>query len=120
MQFKCERCPGYCCSHAAIGVTDADIRRLADHFGVSARTARKRYTYSYSSGEQTEQILRHRKDTVYKSVCTLFDQKARQCSVYAARPHVCRRYQYGNKCGYYEWLSFERAHTGDATHIPAA
>jgi Fe-S-cluster containining protein len=118
MKFQCEKCPGYCCTHPAIEVTDADIRRLASHFGISPRVARKRYTYQYLRESRTEQILRHQKDTVYKSVCRLFDRETRRCSVYAARPSVCRKYPYGNKCGYYEWLAFERNHTGDENYVP--
>ena len=29
-------CPGYCCSHARIAVSDFDIARLAQHFGLTA------------------------------------------------------------------------------------
>ena len=120
MKFRCEKCPGYCCSHAAIAVSEADIRRLANHLGISPRLARKRYTYRYTSESGTERILRHHKDTVYKSVCRFFDRETRSCSVYEARPQVCRKYPYGNKCGYYEWLAFERAHTADDTYVPTA
>ncbi|MDP9065949.1 MAG: YkgJ family cysteine cluster protein [Pseudomonadota bacterium] len=119
-RFDCEKCPGFCCSHARIEVTDADIRRLAKHFGVSERIARDRHTYRYRSGDVDERILRHHNDTVYKSVCRLFDRETRKCTVYAARPTVCRRYPYGNACGYYNFLRFERTFHGDEEHIPSA
>jgi Fe-S-cluster containining protein len=117
-KFNCEKCPGYCCSHPRIAVTDHDIRRLAKHFGISELAARKRYTYSYTTDGVREQLLRHHKDTIYKSVCRLFDRETRRCTVYPARPYVCRQYPYGKTCGYYEFLKFERAHHGDEEHIP--
>ncbi|MEA3151651.1 MAG: uncharacterized protein QOD56_2590 [Gammaproteobacteria bacterium] len=120
MKFNCEKCPGYCCSHGRIGVTDNDIRRLATHFDISEELARTRLTYRYKADGVDEQIMRHHKDTVYKSVCKLFDRKKRQCTVYAARPHVCRKYPYGDRCGYYDFLKFERAHQDDQEYVPTA
>ena len=118
MAYDCEKCPGYCCSHGRIAVSDHDIRRLARHEGISERAARKRFTYRYRTADIDEQILRHHKDSIYKSVCRFFDRKARKCTVYEARPNVCRKYPYGNTCGYYQFLKFERAHQDDQTHIP--
>ncbi|MDP8986566.1 MAG: YkgJ family cysteine cluster protein [Pseudomonadota bacterium] len=120
MKFTCEKCPGYCCSHPRIAVTDHDIRRLAKHKGIAEETARAQFTYRYKSGDVDEQILRHHKDTIYKSVCKLFDRQTRRCTVYEARPYVCRKYPYGNRCGYYDFLKFERAHQDDADYIPSA
>jgi hypothetical protein len=40
--------------------------------------------------------------------------------VYEARPNVCRKYPYGNKCGYYEFLKFEREHQADDEFVPSA
>ena len=120
IKFNCDKCPGYCCSHPRIAVTDHDIGRLAKHAGISVRAARKRYTYIYTHiGDGVhEQIMRHHKDTVYKSVCKLFDRETRKCTAYEARPYVCRKYPYGNTCGYYGFLKFERAHQDDDAYIP--
>ena len=118
MKFNCQKCPGYCCSHPRIAVTDNDLRRLAKHAGISEDAARKRFTYRYKADDVDEQIMRHHKDDVYRSVCALFDRETRKCTVYEARPYVCRRYPYGSTCGYYEFLKFERAHQGDAEHVP--
>jgi Fe-S-cluster containining protein len=120
MSFNCLKCPGYCCSHSRIEVTDKDIERLAEHFGISARAARKRYTYHYKIKDISEQILRHQKDTVYKTVCRFFDRSKRQCTVYSARPAVCRKYPYGDTCGYYGFLRFERNFHGDQDFVPTA
>jgi hypothetical protein len=120
MKFNCAKCPGYCCSHPRIAVTDNDIRRLARYFGISARLARRRLSYRYRSGDIDERILRHQKDYIYKSVCRFLDRETRQCTVYAARPGVCRKYPYGSVCGYYSFLTFERAHQGDEDFVPTA
>jgi Fe-S-cluster containining protein len=120
VSFDCTKCPGYCCSHERIEVTDHDIERLAKHFGIGVRTARRRFTYRYVTKDHDERILRHHKDTVYKSVCRFFDRDLRRCTVYAARPNVCRKYPYGNTCGYYGFLRFERTFHDDPEFVPAA
>jgi uncharacterized protein len=119
-RYDCSKCPGYCCSHARIAVSDADIARLARHFGLPLETARRRFTYRYQTKEVDEQLLRHQRDHIYKSVCRFFDTQERRCTVYEARPNVCRRYPYGNVCGYYLFLKFERAHQDDDDFIPSA
>lgn len=119
-RYDCSKCPGYCCSHSRIAVSDFDIKRLARHFGISAAEARQRFTYHYKTKEADEQLLRHQRDDVYKSICRFFDKEERRCTVYEARPNVCRRYPYGNVCGYYSFLKFERAHQDDDEFIPSA
>ncbi len=120
MSFNCNKCPGYCCSHSRIAVTDHDIARLSQHFGISEKKTRERLTYHYKTQDISEQILRHQKDNVYKSICKLFDREKRQCTVYAARPNVCRKYPYGNTCGYYNFIKFERDFHDDAEFVPTA
>lgn len=119
-RYDCLKCPGYCCSHSRIAVSDHDIERLARHFGLSVSEARKKFTYRYQTKEVDEQILRHQRDHIYKTVCRFFDTDERRCTVYEARPNVCRRYPYGNSCGYYSFLKFERTHQDDEDFIPSA
>jgi uncharacterized protein len=121
MGFNCAQCPGYCCSHSRIAVSEYDISRLAKHFGITDAAARKRFTYNYTFGDTIdEQIMRHQKDSIYKSVCKLFDRDTRRCSVYEARPNVCRKYPYGDKCGYHSFLKFERDFHDDQEFVPTA
>jgi uncharacterized protein len=119
-RYDCSKCPGYCCSYDRISVSEADVRRLARHFGIDADVARQRYTWHYRAGDTDEWILRHRKDTIFKSVCRFLDQETRRCTVYHARPNVCRRYPYGVRCGYFEFLEFEREQQDDPDFIPSA
>ena len=46
-----------------------------------------------------------------------FDQDKRRCTVYESRPGVCREYPDSPRCGYYEFLEFERAHQDDPEFI---
>lgn len=118
--FDCTKCPGYCCSHGRIAVSEFDIKRLAKHFGLAISKAKKKFTYRFKSKDADEQILRHHKDPIYSTTCTFFDIKARRCTIYEARPNVCRKYPYGNSCGYYSFLKFERVHQDDDDYIPSA
>jgi Fe-S-cluster containining protein len=117
-RYDCAKCPGYCCSYSRIAVTDFDIARLARHFGIDVETARRRFTYRYQTKEHDEQLLRHRKDHIFESTCRFFDQDKRRCTVYEARPSVCRKYPEGRVCGYFEFLKFEREQQGDDAYIP--
>jgi hypothetical protein len=120
LKFDCGQCPGFCCSHGRIAVTDHDIKRLASHFSLPLEVARRKFTYRYRTEDGEEQLLRHHKDHIYSSICKFFDRDERRCTVYEARPYVCRKYPYGNKCGYFDFLKFERAHQDDPDYIPHA
>ena len=120
VRYDCSKCPGYCCSYARIPVSDFDIGRLAKHFEIGVAVARERFTYREHTQDVDERVLRHQKDQVFKSVCQFFDRQARRCTVYEARPNVCRRYPSAASCGYYEFLKFEREQQDDEEFIPSA
>ncbi len=119
-QYDCSKCPGYCCSYPRIEVSDKDLKRLARHFEIDVDVAEKRFTRVWRSEEGFERVLRHQKDTVYATICRFFDTDARRCTIYPARPDVCREYPDRAKCGYYEFLKFERRHQDDPDFIPSA
>ncbi len=116
--YDCGKCPAYCCSYPRIPTTPADIRRLAKFFDLPVDTARERFT-KRGAGDG-ERVLRHRHDHVYDSVCRFLDRDSRACTVYAARPGICRRYPGSSRCGYYDFLSFERRAQQDPDFIPSA
>lgn len=120
LQYDCSKCPGYCCSYPRIEVKPTDLSRIARHFGITPEEAARRFTRIYDDEGTPERILRHRKDSVYGSICRFFDTHARKCTIYAARPQVCRDYPNGNRCGYYGFIQFERKHQGDPEFIPSA
>ena len=118
LQFDCSKCPGYCCSYPHIEIQKRDVQRLAKHFGLSYEEAERRFTRWAKDEDGEVRILRHQKDAIYGSICRFFDTEARRCTVYAARPGVCRQYPNGSKCGYYEFVRFERKHQDNPDFIP--
>jgi hypothetical protein len=116
--YDCSKCPAYCCSYDRIIVTEADVRRLARHFRISPAAAVRRFTRRGS--EPGERILRHQPDRIYKSVCRFLDPDRRICTVYEARPGICRDYPGSARCGYYDFLSSERRLQEDPDFIPSA
>ncbi len=126
VDYNSGKCLGYCCTYPWIVVTDKDIARLANHFGISEDAARLRYTrqYEFESDDPdeyvNERILKHRKDHIYKTSCMFLDPEARRCTIYEGRPSVCREFPNGKKCGYYGFLKFERKHQDDKEFIPSA
>lgn len=113
--YDCRKCPGYCCSYPLIEVTKRDIARLAKHFGLTYEQAEKRYT-RYDKAEKAI-ALRRQKDKHFGHICKMFDTKKRQCTVYEARPGVCREYPVAKTCGYYDFLLFERDQQEDKKFV---
>ena len=114
-KYHCQKCPGYCCSYPEIEITERDIARLARHFGIDFDRAVERYTKQ--DRNKGIFMLRHRRDHIFESTCMLFDQEKRRCTVYEARPGVCRKYPDAPRCGYYEFLKFEREQQDDPEFI---
>ena len=115
LRYDCAKCPAYCCSYALIEVSQRDIARLARHFGVSVNEAEHRYT-KFDAGAKVRS-LRHQKDEHYGQICRFLNSETRRCTVYDARPGVCRQYPEAAHCGYYEFLKFEREHQGDGSYV---
>ena len=111
VNYSCKKCPAYCCTYAEIEVTRRDIDRLARHFALTVREAEERFTKLGAKGEV--RMMRHRKDKVFDSTCMMLDQDKRRCTIYDARPGVCRKYPDSSRCGYYEFLKFEREQQDD-------
>lgn len=112
--YNCEKCPGFCCSYPLIELTKKDVQRLADHFGLGFRAARKKFTIKDS---EATYAMRRKADEVFGRVCQFFDTDKRACTVYKARPSTCRDYPEASRCGYYDFLKFERSQQDDPQHI---
>ena len=95
-------------------------RKHPERHGLNHPVARAVEKQSTKRAPDGSRVFRHRKDHIYKSMCVFFDQDERRCTVYKARPHVCRQYPNGNKCGYYDFIRFERSHQDDEEFIPSA
>ena len=113
--YDCTKCPAYCCSiYDRVQVTKRDISRLAAYFGVDFETAQKRYTTTW----QGESILRRKADPIFGKACKFLDPTTRRCTIYHARPLVCREFPGRVRCAYYDLLQFERIQQGDDTVVP--
>lgn len=119
-RYDCSKCPSYCCSYPTIELKAGDIKRLAVHFGISKKDARKRFAKSGKADgkkKKPDRMLRHQNDPTFGTICIFFDTKARRCTIYDARPEICRDYPGRKKCGYYEFLQFERDAQEDSDYI---
>jgi uncharacterized protein len=107
-KFDCSQCPGYCCSYHIIPATKRDVVRLAKHLGLTYEQALKKCVTKGDKTDGGEFKMRRQQDEHFGRICKFFDTEARKCTVYAARPAICRAYP-TDKCGYYEFLKIERA-----------
>ena len=113
--YDCVACPAYCCSvYERVQVTPRDIRRLARHFGVTEEVARARYTKMYSG----ERVLRRKHDHLFGQACQFINPETRGCTIYHARPTVCREFPTTTRCAYYDLLQFEREQQDDPDTLP--
>jgi len=112
--YNCSKCPGYCCSYPVIAINKRDVERLARFHSVSFDVARKRYT---KSAHGHKYLLRRKKDPHFGKICRFFDTEARRCTIYHGRPSTCRSYPGPGRCGYYDFLSFERRAQNDPERV---
>lgn len=116
--YNCDKCPAYCCTYARIIVTDSDIARMARRFKITPATAKERFTKpGYEPGER---VLRHRSDAIFQTACRFLDAETRRCTIYEHRPEVCRDFPGTTRCGYYDFLSFERRAQEDPDLVVSA
>ena len=112
--YDCLNCPGYCCSYTVIALKKKDVARLADHFDLSMEQAEKKFT---RNDHGHKRIMKRQNDEHFGRICQFFDTVARRCTVYEARPAICREFPAEKRCGYYDFLKFERAGQEDETYI---
>ncbi len=111
--FDCQRCPGYCCAYPVIVVTKRDVERIARHLEITPQDAESRYC---RAAHGYKRILKRQDDEHFGRICALFDTETRTCTIYKARPATCRDYP-GERCGYWDFLTFERDGQQDEDYI---
>jgi hypothetical protein len=94
-------------------LTKRDVERLAKHFDLTFEQARKKFT---KKDPEAEYAMRRKKDEIFGGICQFFDTEKRCCTVYEARPGICRSYP-GGRCGYYDFLSHERRAQDDPEFV---
>jgi len=113
-KYDCLKCPGYCCSYPVIEVKKRDAERIAKHFGVPLDVAEKKY---FKSAHGYDRVMRRKADQHFGKICQFFDTDARRCTIYHARPSICRTFPGDGHCGYYDFLTFERSGQEDPEFI---
>ena len=113
--YNCARCPGYCCTYPRICVTREDIKRLARHFDIPEAEAATQFTKD--GHEKDEIVLRHRPDEHFVTACRFLHPEKRRCTIYQVRPTACREFPGTKRCGYYDFLKFERQVQEDPDYI---
>lgn len=116
LQYNCSNCPAFCCSYDHIEVTDRDLELLARHQGLSTKQAEKRFTKRVEGGKT--RVMRHKADPHFGTACRFLDAESRKCTIYDARPRVCRTYPGTARCGFYDFLCSERRIQDDPQHVP--
>lgn len=103
--YNCLNCPGYCCSYPLIALDKRDVERLAKHHDMSFDEAKKAFT---KEAHGRKYAMRRKRDRHFGRICRFFDTEKRCCTIYKARPSVCRSFPGDGRCGYYDFLMFER------------
>lgn len=112
--YNCRKCPGYCCSYPVIALDKRDVERLARHHGLGFEEARRKFT---RQDHGHKYVMRRKKDVHFGRICQFFDTKNRCCTIYKARPAVCRQFPGAGRCGYYDFLNFERRAQNDPEYV---
>ena len=113
--YNCVECPAFCCSvYERVQVTKRDIRRLAKHFGVTEEVATARYTKMYAN----ERVLRRKHDHLFGQACQFINPETRGCTIYHARPAVCREFPLTKRCAYWDLYKFELDQQDDPDTLP--
>lgn len=112
--YDCKKCPGYCCSYPLIALDKRDVERLARHHGLDFETARRTFT---RAAHGRKYAMKRKKDRHFGAICRFFDTEKRCCTIYHARPSVCRSFPGKGRCGYYDFLMFERRAQEDPTWV---
>lgn len=112
-KYDCGKCPGYCCSYPVIQVTKRDAERIAKHFGMTLAQAERRF---FRADHGFKRLMKRQPDEHFGRICQFFDPDERNCTIYEARPSTCRTFP-GNSCGYWDFLSFERAGQKSSSYV---
>jgi uncharacterized protein len=83
-------------------------------FGTSEAEAERRFC---TTKHGHKRIMRRKRDVHFRRICRFFDTEARRCGIYEARPAACRAFPGRSRCGYYDFLTFERDAQKDADYV---
>ena len=113
--YDCVKCTAYCCTYTHIPVNKTDLKRLAKYHGISVEKAEKKFTKK--GDKENPRVIRHADDEHFVTACMFLDQKTRNCTIYEGRMKICREFPTQKRCGYYEFLKWEREVQDDPTWV---
>lgn len=113
--YDCVKCTAYCCTYTHIPVNKTDLKRLAKYHGISVEKAEKKFTKK--GDKENPRVIRHADDEHFITACMFLDQKTRNCTIYEGRMKICREFPTQKRCGYYEFLKWEREVQDDPTWV---
>jgi len=117
--YDCDGCLAFCCTvYDRLKITPHDAKRLAAHLGIKLKAFVKRYTVE-------DLLLARKDDPPLGKACVFLDAGERRCTVYEARPDICRdwpRPQHAvpgaeGRCCYYDVQQYAKKELG-ATAVP--
>lgn len=79
---------------------------MAKYFEMTPGEVKKKFTVK--GDEDTPRVLRHSEDEHFVTSCMFLDKETRNCTIYEGRPAICRDFPTQKRCGYYDFLTFER------------
>mgnify|MGYP001319035705 FL=1 len=91
-----------------------DVERLARFHDMTFEEARRAFT---RAAHGRKYAMKRKKDRHFGAICRFFDTTKRCCTIYTARPSVCRSFPGKGRCGYYDFLMFERRAQEDPTWV---
>jgi len=75
-----------------IALDKRDVERLAKHFDLTFEEARAKFTVERWGRKYS---MRRKADPIFGRICRFFDTDKRRCTIYEARPALCRSYPGG-------------------------
>ena len=79
---------------------------MAKFHGIPQPEAKKKFTKK--GDKENPRVLRHTDDEHFTTACMFLDKETRNCTIYEGRPAICREFPTQSRCGYYEFLIWER------------
>ena len=90
------------------------MSRIANRYRITVEEAIKRFCKTVDGKIH----LRHKSDPIFNTACRFLNLNTRRCSIYEDRPKICRSYPEERRCGYYDFLVWERKRQADPECIP--
>lgn len=87
---------------------------IARRYGITLEAAVKRFCKTVHK----TLVLRHHRDPIFNTSCRFLDVNERRCTIYEDRPKLCRVYPEERRCGYYDFLMWERERQDDPNCVP--